>query len=129
MTIEEEDDEVSKRGKIEVAVQLGQMKRIHGKINHVHNCALPEETPKKVAVDKGKSHGVVYVKHALERLIKTFSLTPHLSTIPVDFRTDQRNETNTEWAFAQGDAEQENVFTFFYASRSKPCGLFGLTMY
>ncbi|RMX98929.1 hypothetical protein D0868_09817, partial [Hortaea werneckii] len=97
LTIEEEDDEVSKRGKIEVAVQLGHMKRIHGKINHVHNCALPEETPKKVAVDKGKSHGVV--------------------TIPVDFRMDQRNETNTEWAFAQGDAEQENVFTFFYASR------------
>ncbi|RMY39208.1 hypothetical protein D0865_12885 [Hortaea werneckii] len=58
LTSEEEEHETSKRGRIEVGVQLGRWEWINSKLNSRHNHALPEGTSKKVAVDKGRSHTV-----------------------------------------------------------------------
>ncbi|KAI7320046.1 hypothetical protein KC315_g9561 [Hortaea werneckii] len=97
LTVEQEEAEALKRGRIEVTLQLGRNKLVAGKYNPGHNYAFPEETSKKVAVDKRRSHGV--------------------AAIPVDFEVAEEDEKKYEWIPAKGDAGKEFTFTFFYASR------------
>ncbi|KAI7490553.1 hypothetical protein KC357_g1932 [Hortaea werneckii] len=97
LTVEQEEAEALKRGRIEVTLQLGRNKLVAGKYNPGHNYAFPEETSKKVAVDKGRSHGV--------------------AAIPVDFEVAEEDEKKYEWIPAKGDAGKQFTFTFFYASR------------
>lgn len=129
LTIEEEENEVSKRGKIEVMVQLGRRKRIKSKYSPGHNHVLAQETSKKVAVDRGRSHGISYVDNVFRRWIRPFLLTACHRATPVDFELDEEDEHDYKWMPARGIAGTSITFTFFYASRSKSCGLLGRTSY
>ncbi|KAI6909294.1 hypothetical protein KC318_g3921 [Hortaea werneckii] len=97
LTIKEEEFEALNRGRIEVTVQLGRRKRIGGIYNSGNSYALPGKTSTKVAIDKGKSHGV--------------------AAVPVDFEVTEKVKTAFHWTPASGTAGSEIRFTFFYASR------------
>ncbi|KAI7157842.1 hypothetical protein KC349_g5311 [Hortaea werneckii] len=97
LTIQEEEDEVLNRGRIEVTLQLGRNKLLAGKFNSGHNYPLPEGTSKKVAVDKGRSHSVI--------------------VIPIDYEATEEDVQKFEWVPATGDAGEQITFTFLYASR------------
>ncbi|RMZ27123.1 hypothetical protein D0859_08809, partial [Hortaea werneckii] len=96
LTVEEEEEEVLNRGRIQVTLQLGRKKWIKGKLNCSHNYALPGKTSSKV-VNKGRSHRVI--------------------TMPIDFQEEEKDNRDHIWMPAVGDAGKEIMFTFFYASR------------
>ncbi|RMY64081.1 hypothetical protein D0863_10071 [Hortaea werneckii] len=117
LTVEQEEDEALKRGKIRVTVHLGQRKWLDGKLKYIPNYSLPRETSKKVAIDRGRSHGVASVHDALHALTRLFPADRLFSAIPVDFEAGDENEKNFTWIPAQGYAGKGVTFTFFYASR------------
>ncbi|KAK4550811.1 hypothetical protein LTR36_000391 [Oleoguttula mirabilis] len=99
LSIEQEDLEASKRGKIVVTVQLGKMKALPGKFQTGSAKGLPMETTKRVAVDLGKSH--------------TVKLVPLVEKDETGL-----DDSAWDWAPARGKNGREIRFTFFYASRT-----------
>ncbi|KAK3619371.1 hypothetical protein LTR56_024054 [Elasticomyces elasticus] len=104
---EEEDRLVVDRGKIEVAVRLGNYKDIPGRQPYSERAQQSQETSKRVAVDKAKSHGLQLVpvgEHEMEQ-----------NVTPAD-RADAYL-ANYEFKPARGKAGEITWFTFYYVSR------------
>ncbi|KAK5739865.1 hypothetical protein LTR17_004961 [Elasticomyces elasticus] len=103
---EEEDRVVRNRGKIEVSVRLGKYKDVPGRQSCGELALQSQETSKRVAIDKAKSHGLKLVpvgEHEMEQ-----DLTP----------ADRADSFLADYEFkpARGKAGEITWFTFYYAS-------------
>ncbi|KAK5132493.1 hypothetical protein LTR08_009039 [Meristemomyces frigidus] len=123
-TQDEQEAELARRGKIQVILQRGRVKkRKRTKSKSASSTAtdttavlsMPEQTTKKIAMDNGRSF---YTKWVLSCPGCTCHDTV-LQTLPSG--NHRESDTTKTWTEAKDDAGDEIVFNFFYTDWSMSC--------
>ncbi|KAK5743680.1 hypothetical protein LTR17_002587 [Elasticomyces elasticus] len=98
---------VRSRGRIDVTVQLGNYKDLPGRLPCGELAPLAQETSKRVAIDKAKSHGLEFVPVSEHETVNDGTPADRAEDFLADY----------EFKAARGKAGEITSFTFYYASR------------